>query len=220
MASNSFNYNTGPQSGRGQTVVLTLDQLEQSTRQPTLRLTLRQRANQLHGSANLNLNSTNHIKDNLGKLMKKARKETDDLLSEEKHKSGKRKEDKKVKGGAEGRLNNVFDGLNEELEKLRQMSLASLEGMSPEEQEQVVLFWQNFSGLFSDLMGLVGDLFKVVCLKIREGYTIDRGVLTELFDEIFSILKNSLSSSICQSDLKAAKHEQEEEGCHGEYERY
>ena len=139
MASNNiFNSNTVSQSGRGQTVVLTLEQLEQSTRHPTLRLTLRQKANQLHnGNANLNLNSSNHIsvKDRLGKLMKKAREETAGLLSEEKQKVNQldtnsrflgRKEDKQVDDVARRRLNSVFDGLNAEMKTLRQMSLTGM----------------------------------------------------------------------------------------------
>ena len=218
MASNSFNSNrTASPSG---TVVLTLEQLEQSTRYPSLRLTLRKKASQLRGSANLKLNSDTNptrVQDLLGKLMIRAREETTNLLSEEKKKVGEQEINsnsdrimsacrmpEKIKpaknkiaengGAAVRRLNGVFDGLNAELDQLRQMSLDSLEGMSPEQQEQVVLFWQNFSDLFAELMGLVGELFKAVCVKIREGYTIDQRVLKELFDEISLILKDPFSS--------------------------
>lgn len=90
----------------------------------------------------------------------------------------------------EAKLDVIFDDMVKELEKGRTDARESLRNLTPEQQEDVLMFWALAQNFFADVMKWMQDIFQTVLEKIRQGYRLVKKVVKEIFDTIEGWLNN------------------------------
>ncbi len=82
--------------------------------------------------------------------------------------------------------------LNKTLDQAMEDSMNQMDQMTAEQQEQVILFWDQMGEFLPKLLDWVDRIFDKVVVKIQEGHHIDRNVTAKVFKSISDALNQSL----------------------------
>jgi hypothetical protein len=145
------------------TSVVTLEQIRSEVRYPTYR----------------------HILRAPTYLLEAMTKKLNDLLHEKQNDFNSNSESSsKAFERNEKKIDKLFNDMKALLKKQQNEAKIRMRNMTPEEANQELEFWQNFGDLFSRLVCDINTLFEKACIKIREGYILDRNILRDIFETI------------------------------------
>ena len=85
-------------------------------------------------------------------------------------------------------------GLNKALDKAMEESVAEMDQMTTEQQEQVVLFWDQMGDLIKNLLEWVDRIFDKIVDNVKEGHNIDRNATAKLFKSVSAALEESINT--------------------------
>jgi phosphoenolpyruvate-protein kinase (PTS system EI component) len=86
-------------------------------------------------------------------------------------------------------LNEKFDKMQKNIEKARENALKKLDKLSPQQQKDVIKFWDLASELIEDVLSWIQDLFTNIVNKIREGFKLAASALKDFFNMVKNIFK-------------------------------
>ena len=66
----------------------------------------------------------------------------------------------------------------------------AMEDMTSQQQEIVVLFWEEDYNFLINVIEWIRDVFNTIADKIRQGWHLVREVVTGLFSEVYALIKS------------------------------
>lgn len=87
------------------------------------------------------------------------------------------------------KLAEIFKKLHKELDEVEKEAIESLNGLTPEQQEDVVTFWGAAHTFFRKVFRWLQEMFQKVMDKIRQGLRIVKSVIEEIFETVGNWLR-------------------------------
>lgn len=79
------------------------------------------------------------------------------------------------------KLDAIFDDIVAQINAARYDVQASLQNLTPEQQEDVVTFWGSAQFFFMNIVRWMQDMFQKILDKIRQGWRLVKEVVVEIF---------------------------------------
>jgi hypothetical protein len=93
------------------------------------------------------------------------------------------------------KIDKIFDELVKLLNEQREIAKKSLQGMTPEQQNQVVSYWREAGQFLKELFQWLNRMFDEIVEKIKQGHTIKQKKVQEFFDLVFANFTSIFNSS-------------------------
>ncbi len=87
------------------------------------------------------------------------------------------------------KLKEIFDSMRNKLDKQQEEVLKQFDGLTPQQQEDLLTFWGAVHEFFIDIFQWLKDVFNFVMDKIRAGFRIVKDAVKGVFKTIFEFFK-------------------------------
>jgi hypothetical protein len=96
----------------------------------------------------------------------------------------------------ENRIQQMFNKIRIQIDDLRNQAMRAYDKMNPEQQEQLIEFWEASSEFVIQVFEWLRQMFHHVLDKIKQGFCINRQELRKLFDEALKPMKDMIEGGL------------------------
>ena len=87
------------------------------------------------------------------------------------------------------KIKKLFAGLNQLIDAQRETVISQMEGMPPDQQEAVVLYWEGVEQLMGEILDGLYEKFLQALESIKRGEKLDKKELRAYFEEVYETFK-------------------------------
>jgi len=87
------------------------------------------------------------------------------------------------------KLKDVFASMRDKLDKQQEEVLKQFDGLTPQQQEDIITFWGAVNEFFHDVFEWLQNIFNYVLEKIRAGFRVVKDAVKGVFKTIFEFFK-------------------------------
>jgi hypothetical protein len=87
------------------------------------------------------------------------------------------------------KLKEMFASMRNKLDKQQEEVLKQFDGLTPQQQEDILTFWGAVNEFFNDIFDWLKNIFNYVMDKIRLGFRIVKDAVKGVFNTIFEFFK-------------------------------
>jgi len=92
------------------------------------------------------------------------------------------------------KMKNKFQGIRDLLNEQEEVVVQEMLTLTPQQQADVIAFWEIVSEFFCDLMDAMNEWFMEILKEIKKGKKLNRNSLKQTFNEINQIVKQLFTS--------------------------
>lgn len=79
--------------------------------------------------------------------------------------------------------------MRKDMDEQQDNVLRAMEGMTPTQQEGVVMFWEEAYKFLLDVIQWIKDVFNKILEKIKQGWRLIKEVVKGFFADVYALIK-------------------------------